>query len=158
ESVQLFIDRAQAVRPDFQITNLIAPAVAALCDRLEGIPLAIELAAARAQVLTPGQMLAQLSHRFEFLVSRKRDAIDRHLTLRAAIDWSYRLLSPDLQRFFAALSVLSGAWTAEAAEALFEEVLPEDADSGSGPALDCLAQLRECSLLLTVERDAEMGF
>ena len=72
ESVQLFIDRAQEVRPDFQVTNLTAPAVAALCDRLEGIPLAIELAAARAQVLTPGQMLAQLSHRFEFLVSRKR--------------------------------------------------------------------------------------
>jgi predicted ATPase len=66
DSVRLFIDRAQASRPDFQITNANAPAVAELCDRLEGIPLALELAAARAQVLTPTQMLAQLAHRFDF--------------------------------------------------------------------------------------------
>ncbi len=148
ESVQLFIDRAQTVRPDFQVTNLTAPAVAALCDRLEGIPLAIELAAARAQVLTPTQMLAQLSHRFDFLVSRKRDANDRHRTLRAAIDWSYRLLSPDLQRFFAHLSVFHGGWTAEAAEAVTGEPL----------ALDFLAQLRECSLVLTEESETEIRF
>jgi len=158
ESVQLFIDRAQAVRPDFQITNMSAPAVAALCDRLEGIPLAIELAAARAQVLTPGQMLAQLPHRLEFLVSRKRDAIERHRTLRAAIDWSYRLLSPDLQRLFAALSVLNGAWTSETAQALFEKAPSEAADRQEELVLDYLAQLRECSLLLTVERENVICF
>jgi predicted ATPase len=89
ESVQLFVDRAQAVRPDFQVTSSNAPAVAELCSRLEGIPLAIELAAARAQVLTPAQMLTKLGQRFEFLVSRRRDTIPRHRTLRAAIEWSY---------------------------------------------------------------------
>jgi predicted ATPase len=72
ESVQLFVDRAQAVKPDFQVTNANASAVAELCERLEGIPLAIELAAARAVVFTPAQMLAQLEHRFNFLVSRTR--------------------------------------------------------------------------------------
>lgn len=168
ESVQLFIDRAQTVRPDFQVTNLTAPAVAALCDRLEGIPLAIELAAARAQVLTPGQMLAQLSHRFEFLVSRKRDATDRHRTLRAAIDWSYRLLSPDLQRFFAGLSVFHGNWTLNSAEAVcdlqFDDYTIENRNAQTAPeienpmVLDYLAQLRECSLLLTEESDDEIRF
>src|SRR5262249_43091531 len=77
-SVQLFTDRVQKIKPDFQITPRNAVAVAMLCVRLEGIPLAIELAAARAQVLTPAQMLTQLENRFDFLVSRKRDAIDRH--------------------------------------------------------------------------------
>ena len=143
DGVRLFIDRAQASRPDFQITNANAPAVAELCDRLEGIPLALELAAARAQVLTPTQMLAQLAHRFDFLSSRKRDVTDRQRTLRGAIDWSYRLLAPELQRFFARLSVFRGGWTIEAAEAVCEEPL----------ALDYLAQLRECSLALTEERD-----
>ena len=101
ESVQLFIDRAQTVKPDFQVTNQNAAALAELCSRLEGVPLAIELAAARAQVVTPAQMLRQLAHRFEFLVSRKRDGEKRHQTLHAAIDWSYRLLPLELQRFFA---------------------------------------------------------
>jgi predicted ATPase len=145
DSVRLFIDRAQASRPDFQITNANAPAVAELCDRLEGIPLALELAAARAQVLTPTQMLAQLAHRFDFLSSRKRDVTDRQRTLKGAIDWSYRLLAPELQRFFARLSVFRGGWTVEAAEAVCEEPL----------ALDYLAQLRECSLLLTEEEGGQ---
>src|SRR6185503_7909753 len=111
ESVQLFVDRAQAVKPDFQVTNTNAPAVAELCDRLEGIPLAIELAAARAQVLTPQQMLNQLSRRFDLLVSRKRGVAERQRTLRAAVDWSYRLLSAELQRFFTRLCVFLGGWT-----------------------------------------------
>jgi predicted ATPase/DNA-binding SARP family transcriptional activator len=144
ESVQLFIDRAQAVKPDFQVTNQNAAAVAELCNRLEGSPLAIELAAARAQVLTPQQMLQQLSHRFNFLVSRRRDGAKRHQTLRAAVDWSYRLLPPELQRFFARLSVFRGGWSLEAAEAVCQEPM----------ALDYLAQLRECSLV-GAEEDAE---
>ncbi len=151
ESVQLFVDRAQAVKPDFQVTEGNASAVARLCAGLEGIPLALELAAARAQVLTPLQMLAQLEHRFDFLVSRRRDAEARHRTLRAAMDWSYRLLSPELQAFLAQLSVFRGGWDAESAEAVCEEPL----------ALDYLAQLRECSLVLaeeTEESGAEMRF
>src|SRR5439155_25047183 len=87
ESAQLFVDRAQVARPDFQLTPGNAAAVAELCVRLEGIPLAIELAAARAQVLTPAQMAKQLEHRFAFLVSRRRDVDERHRTLWAAIDW-----------------------------------------------------------------------
>uniref|UniRef100_UPI003752161A ATP-binding protein n=1 Tax=Armatimonas sp. TaxID=1872638 RepID=UPI003752161A len=141
ESVRLFVDRAQAAKPDFRITNSNAPALAELCDRLEGIPLAIELAAARALVLSPSQMLSQLGNRFEFLVSRKRGLAERQRTLRAAIDWSYRLLTPDVQRFFSQLCVFRGGWSLEAAESVCDEPL----------ALDMLAQLRECSLITTVE-------
>lgn len=147
DSVRLFVDRAQAVKPDFQVTNANAAALAALVDRLEGIPLAIELAAARAQVLTPAQMLSQLDKRFEFLVSRRRGVAERQRTLRAAVDWSYRLLSPELQRFFAQLSVLRGVWTEAAAEAVTGETL----------ALDLLAQLRESSLVTTQEAPGEYG-
>src|SRR5262249_12897247 len=82
-SVQLFVDRAQAVRPDFQVTERNAAAVAEICGRLEGLPLALELAAARAQVLTPARMLAELDQRFDFLVTRQRGVADRHRTLRA---------------------------------------------------------------------------
>jgi predicted ATPase/DNA-binding SARP family transcriptional activator len=147
-SVQLFVDRAQAVRPDFQVTAGNAPAVAALCHRLEGIPLALVLAAARAQVLTPAQMLAHTEKRFDFLVSRQRDAASRHRTLRAAIDWSYRLLSPELQQFFARLSVFRGGWTLEAAEAVCE----------APDALGNLEQLRECSLVVVEEQGSEARY
>jgi predicted ATPase/class 3 adenylate cyclase len=145
DCVQMFVDRAQTARPTFQITPGNAPAIAALCARLEGIPLAIELAASRAQVLTPAQMLSQISRRFDFLVSRKRDVAQRHQTLRGAIDWSYRLLSPELQQFFARLSIFRGGWSLEAAEAVCEEPM----------ALDYLGQLRQCSLVLTVETGEE---
>jgi predicted ATPase len=148
ESVRLFIDRAQSVRPDFQVTSHNAPAVAELCDRLEGIPLAVELAAARAQVLTPAQMLLNVERRFDFLVSRKRDVAARHRTLRAAVDWSYYLLSPNLQHFFCRLSVFRGGWTSDAAEAVCDEPL----------VLDLLAQLRECSFVLVAEVGGVMRF
>ncbi len=146
-SVQLFVDRAQAVRADFQVTEGNAKSVAELCYRLEGIPLALELAAARAQVFTPAQMVVELEHRFDFLVGRKRDVDGRHRTLRAAMDWSYRLLTPELQRFFAQLSLFRGGWTAEAAEAVCEE--PR--------ALEYLEELRECSLILAEEAADEAG-
>jgi predicted ATPase/DNA-binding SARP family transcriptional activator len=148
ESVQLFVDRAQAVKPDFQVTASNADAIARLCVGLEGLPLALELAAARAQVLTPAQMLAHLERRFDFLVSRRRDATERHKTLRAAIDWSYRLLPPHLQRCFTQLSVFRGGWSLEAAEAVCEEPL----------ALDYLTQLRECSLIVAEDEGPQMRF
>jgi predicted ATPase len=141
DSVALFLDRAQQVRPDFQVTRGNAPAIAELVHRLEGIPLAIELAAARAPVLTPAQMLAQLEDRFGFLVSRRHDQSGRHRTLRAAVDWSFQLLAPELQRFFGRLCVFRDGWTTAAAEAVCEEPL----------ALDFLALLRECSLVLSEE-------
>jgi predicted ATPase/DNA-binding SARP family transcriptional activator len=150
-SVQLFVDRAQAVRPDFQITAATAPAVSELCDRLEGIPLALELAAARSQVLGPGHMLAQLQRRFEFLVSRRRDVGERHRSLQTAVEWSYRLLPDELQRSFRRLSVFRGAWTVEAAATVCEE--PQ--------ALEHLTQLEECSLIVTeagTDSDEELRF
>ena len=119
-SVQLFTDRAQAVRPDFQITPHNAAAVAAVCRSLEGLPLALELAAARIQALTPGQMQAQLEARLDFLTSRRLDLPFRHRSLRAALEWSTHLLSAEQTRFFACLSVFRGGWTAEAAAAVGE--------------------------------------
>lgn len=141
ESVQLFCDRAQAVRPDFQVTPGNAASVAALCERLEGIPLALELAAARLRALTPAQMRVHLEQRFEFLASRRADVIPRHRSLRAALDWSYGLLSSELQRFFIRLCVFRGGWTLSAAEGVCDE--PR--------ALEYLEQLRECSLLIVEE-------
>jgi predicted ATPase/DNA-binding SARP family transcriptional activator len=146
-SVALFVDRAQAVRPDFQITTRNAATIAQLCKRLEGLPLALELAAARAQVLTPAQMLDRLQDRFTLLVSRARYE-ERHRTLRAAIDWSYQMLTPELQRVFAQHVVFRGGWTLEAAEAVCDDPL----------ALDHLAQLGECSLVLAEPHGEEMRF
>ncbi len=120
-SIQLFVDRAMAVQPDFQITARNAAEVAALCRDLEGIPLALELAAARARVLTPGQMRTHLARRFEFLVNRRAGKDARHRSLYAAIEWSIQLLSPDLRRLFVQLSVFQGGWTLEAAQAVLGE-------------------------------------
>ncbi len=156
ESVQLFVDRAQAARADFQVTPANAPMIAQLCARLEGIPLALELVAARAGVLTPAQMLARLEHRFaaehlDVFESRQRQMARRHRTLRATIDWSYQILDPELQRFFAQLAVFRGGWMLAAAEA----VAPS---AGEAMALDYLTQLRECSLILVEENAEEMRF
>jgi predicted ATPase/DNA-binding SARP family transcriptional activator len=158
ESVQLFADRAQAVRPDFRVTRSNAQAVAELCVRLEGIPLALELAAARIQVLSPAQMLGQLARRLDCFISRQRDAAARHRTLRAAMDLSYRLLPPELQRFFTRLSVFRGGWTAEAAEAVCAAGAPEGAGPGHGQALDYLAQLQDHSLIRSEEQGREVRF
>jgi len=114
--VQMFVDRAQAVSPDFQITARNAPVVAAICEKLEGVPLAIELAAARAQSLSPTQMLGQLARRLSFLVSRKKNVDPRHQSIRAAIAWSYELLPVDMARFYSQLSVFRGTWTLEQAQ------------------------------------------
>lgn len=151
ESVRLFVDRARAVRPDFRLTDTNAASVAELCRRLEGIPLAIELAAAQARLLTPLQMLAQLQKRIDLLTTRKQDVPPRHQTLWAAIDWSYRLLSPDLQRFFTLLSVFRGGWTPEAAEAIWK-------DEGGLHPLDALARLEEASLIQVEELPPAIRF
>lgn len=141
--VQLYVDRSQAVSPDFQLTAGNAAAVAALCERLEGIPLALELAAARSAVMTPAQMLKHLNRRLDdrILASRRPDWDSRHHTMRAAVDWSYQLLSPDIQHFLAQLSVFEAGWTAEAAEVVCEQPL----------ALDYLAQLRDWSFVAAGE-------
>jgi tetratricopeptide (TPR) repeat protein len=137
-SVRLFVDRAQAVRPDFQVTPANAAAVGTICARLEGLPLSIELAAARVGVMTPAVMLARLDQRLEWLSSRQRGIPSRHGSLRAALDWSYQLLPLEPRRFFARLSVFRGGWTLEAAEAICEEVR----------AGERLMELRDASLVL----------
>ena len=116
ESVALFVERARAVKADFAITNANAPAVAEICVRLDGLPLAIELAAARAKLLSPQALLARLEQRFDLLTGGPRDQPERQQTLRATIDWSFGLLGPDEQTLFAQLAVFAGGCTLEAAE------------------------------------------
>jgi len=115
-AVELFIQRAQAVKPDFNVTNANAPAVAEICYRLDGLPLAIELAAARIKLLTPQGLLTRLEHRFELLRGGTRDLPERQRTLRGAIDWSYNLLTEGEKMLFKRLSIFIGGWTLEAAE------------------------------------------
>jgi predicted ATPase/Tfp pilus assembly protein PilF len=118
EAVRLFIARAQDVKPDFAVTNENAPAVAEICARLDGLPLAIELAAARIRLLPPQALLARLSRRLALLTGGARDLPGRQQTLRAAIDWSYHLLTPTEQTLFARLAVFVGGGTLEAIEAI----------------------------------------
>ena len=117
-AVALFAARAAAVRPGFAVTDATAADVAAICLGLDGLPLAIELAAARADVLTPAAINARLQNRFEFLVEGGREAAARQQTLRAAIDWSFDLLNDDQRRFFARLGVFAGSFDLEAAIAV----------------------------------------
>jgi predicted ATPase/DNA-binding SARP family transcriptional activator len=153
-SVQLFVDRAQAARPEFQVTSRNALAISRLCAALEGLPLALELAAARVQVLSPGQMLSRLDRRFELLNSHRQAADVRHRSLQAALDWSYSLLSEERRRFLARLSVFRGGWTLEAAEAICAaHGRSRDARDGTA-AIDLLDQLQACSLITCEEVSA----
>jgi predicted ATPase/DNA-binding SARP family transcriptional activator len=158
ESVQFFVDRAHAVAPDFRLTPANASAVARLCHCLEGIPLALEIAAARVAGLTPAQILEDLggaslegapASPLLLLKNRGRDVAARHRTLLATIDWSYRLLSPELQRFFGRLSVFHGGWTLEAADQVA---------AGRRSAVDHLDQLLGCSLVSAEELGQETRF
>jgi predicted ATPase/class 3 adenylate cyclase len=155
DAVRLFIDRAVAVVPGFTVTSRNAPAVAQICWRLDGIPLAIELAASRVRALTVEQISARLDDRFKLLTGGSRAALPRQQTLRALIDWSYDLLSDDERTVFRRLAVFSGGFTLEAAEAVCSEGLGEDAPSSSLDVLDLLTQLVEKSLVIVEEvRDA----
>jgi predicted ATPase/class 3 adenylate cyclase len=116
EAVRLFIDRALLVQPHFAVTNQNAPAVAQICHRLDGIPLAIELAASRVKALSPDQIARRLDDRFRLLTGGSRTALERHQTLRAALDWSYNLLTEDEKVLLCRLSGFMGGWTLEAAE------------------------------------------
>ena len=141
EAVQLFCERALAASPRFALTEQNAPVVAEICARLDGLPLAIELAATRTKVLTPEQILSRLKRRLSILTSGSRTLPERQRTLRAAIAWSYDLLDPVEQRLFGRLSVFTGGWAFEAAEAVCD---PE----GLGlDALDGLTSLVDKSLI-----------
>ena len=147
DAVRLFIDRAIAASSGFVVTRENAPAVAQICRRLDGIPLAIELAAARVKVLAVEQIAARLDDRFRLLTGGSRAALARHQTLRAAIDWSYNLLSESERAFLRRLAVFAGGWTLEAAEAICVGGA-EEADQ----VLDLLTSLVDKSLV-TVELD-----
>jgi predicted ATPase/class 3 adenylate cyclase/DNA-binding CsgD family transcriptional regulator len=150
EAVKLFIDRATAAIPSFIVTNSNAPAVAQVCHYLDGIPLAIELAAAKIRVLSVEQIAKRLDDRFRLLTGGSRTVLERHQTLRAAIDWSYNLLSPSEQTLFQRLSVFVGGWTLEAAESVCEgESIKSD------DVLNLLEQLINKSLVIKEERDNE---
>jgi predicted ATPase/class 3 adenylate cyclase len=118
DAVQLFVQRARQRASEFRVTIDNAEAVADLCRRLDGVPLAIELAAARVPAMNPGEILARLDQRFEVLAGGRRGKIERHQTLRATIDWSYELLAPDEQKLLARVAVFTGGWTLPAAEAV----------------------------------------
>jgi predicted ATPase/class 3 adenylate cyclase len=130
EAVALFIQRARAMRPDFDVTNENAPAVAEICARLDGLPLAIELAAARVKFLDPEDILARLSDRLALLRGGAKDLPTRQQTLRDAIAWSYDLLDEDERALFRLFSVFPGGWTLDAAEA----VIASDMDVFEGVA------------------------
>jgi predicted ATPase/DNA-binding XRE family transcriptional regulator len=127
-AIALLVERAQAVRPDFTLTPANTPAVAELCRRLDGLPLALELAAARLKILSPAALLARLELRLDLLTSAVRDAPERHQTLRTAIGWSYELLSSEEQYLFACLSIFVGGCTPEAVAAVCSEGEPDDND------------------------------
>jgi predicted ATPase/predicted Ser/Thr protein kinase len=130
EAVELFTRRARAVRPDFTLTEDNAPAVAEICVRLDGLPLAIELAAARSTMLSPEMMRHRLESRLGVLVAGPRDLPARQRTLRGAIDWSYDLLDPPEKTLFARLAVFQGGRTVEAVEAVCSHGLTIDVLAG----------------------------
>jgi predicted ATPase len=147
EAVALFIERAQATRPDFQVTNTNAPAVAAICAHLDGLPLAIELAAARVKYFSPQNLLTRLEQGLSVLSGGARDLPARQQTLRGAIAWSYDLLEPQDQQLFRRLSVFVSGCTLEAAEQVCTAAGPL-----AGDLLEGLTSLVDKSLLREAEK------
>jgi predicted ATPase/DNA-binding CsgD family transcriptional regulator len=153
EAARLFVERARAVKPDFALTDDNATAVAHVCYRLDGIPLAIELAAARAKLLSVGQIAERLDDSFGLLSSGGRTAMPRHRTLRATMDWSHGLLSEQESVLFRRLSVFAGGFTFEAAESVCagEHVERDD-------VLELLSHLVDKSLVLVAEEGGEARY
>jgi predicted ATPase/DNA-binding SARP family transcriptional activator len=147
-SVCLFAHRARAARPGFGVTEANVQAVARLCHALDGIPLAIELAAARASVLTPEQMVNHMTDRFGFLAGRSRDIEERQRTLRAVLDWSGQALPAGHRKLLARLSIFRGSWSFEAVRAVCDE--PD--------ALDCLTDLQHLSFVSAEEHGGRMRY
>jgi predicted ATPase/class 3 adenylate cyclase len=158
-AVDLFIQRARDVQPDFVSTAEAVAAIAAICARLDGLPLAIELAAARIKLLPPPALLALLEHCLPLLTGGVRDLPDRQQTLRGTIAWSYDLLAPEAQRLFRHLAVFVGGWTLDAAAAVCAGVGSGELGAGGTsptpnsqlptPILDGLANLVDHSLVQT---------
>ena len=170
DAVRLFVDRASDARVDFELTELNAEAVSELCVRLDGLPLALELAAARIKLLAPGDILVRLGQRLEFLRAEPGAGVpERHRTLRAAIEWSYDLLTEEEQALFTSLGVFVGGFTLDGAEAvagdleldvvdgveslLSNNLLRTERMAGGEPRFGMLETIREYAL----ERLAERG-
>jgi predicted ATPase len=152
EAVQLFVTRAAGAMPGFALSERNAPAVADVCRRLDGLPLAIELAAARIRVLAPEQIAARLEDRFRLLTGGSRTALPRHQTLRATLDWSYELLSEPERALFRRLAVFARGFTLEAAEAVCGEPPDPRRPTPERPppatVLDLLARLADKSMVV----------
>jgi predicted ATPase/class 3 adenylate cyclase len=151
DAVRLFVERAQAHRSDFTLTRQNGPAVAQVCHRLDGIPLALELAAARVRGLTAEQVAVRLEDRFGLLTGGSRTAPSRQQTLRATLDWSYDLLSEKERRLLGRLSVFAGGWTLEAVENVCA-----GAEIEEGEILDLLTSLLDKSLVAFEARPGEV--
>ncbi len=151
EAVRLFVDRAKSLVPTFELTASNTSAVVQICRRLDGIPLAIELAAARIKLLTPEEIAAGLDDSFRLLKSEPGEALPRHETLQALIDWSYDRLSDSERLLLRRLSVFAGGWSVEAVEA----VCTDDAAIAPREVLDLMTALMEKSLVI-VEDEASM--
>ena len=145
--MRLFVERARAARPDFALTEANATAVARVCYRLDGMPLAIELAAARTRALPVEQIASRLDDRFALLTGGRRTTLVHHRTLKATMDWSHDLLSEEEKVLFGRLSVFAGGFTLEAAEAVCV-----GGNIGQGEVLDLLASLVDKSLVVFEER------
>lgn len=142
ECVQLFVQRARAADPAFHVSPANAPSIVDICRQLDGLPLAIELAASRVKLLSPQMLLARLSNRLDVLQSSSADRTDRQRTLRGAIDWSYGLLSEDERAGFRRMAVFVGGWSMEAAETVIRSAGPIAAET-----LDLLQRLVDHSLV-----------
>jgi len=158
DAVRLFVERALFTRPDFRPTRQNARVIAQICRRLDGIPLAIELAAARVRALSVEQIAARLDDRFRLLTGGGRTALPRQQTLRALIDWSYDLLSEEERALLRRLSVFAGGFTLEAAEAIFDlstgqAIENQKSEIVNSDILDLLSRLVDKSLVLMEERD-----
>ena len=146
DCVRLFVDRASAANPRFHLTERNAGAASQICVRLDGIPLALELAAARTKVFSPEQITARLDDRFSLLTGGSRTALERHQTLLALIDWSYDLLTDDERVVLRRLSVFAGGWSMDAAQSVCHD------EAGVGvDVLDTLAHLADKSLVMVDE-------
>lgn len=152
DSIRLFVERAATAKPGFSLTKENASSIVQICFRLDGIPLAIELAASRVKVLTPEQIAARLDDRFRMLTGGSRTALPRQQTLHAMIDWSYSLLSEEEKTIFRRLAVFLGGWTLEAAESVCE-----GEDHGTN-ILDLLTRLVDKSLVFIEESTGAMRY
>src|SRR5208282_2230475 len=153
EGIRLFVDRARLLRPDFSVTSENATSLASICYRLDGIPLAIELAAPRLRSMSVEELSQGLDQRFALLTDGSRTALPRHRTLRSTIDWSYYLLREPEKLFLQRLSVFAGGWTLAAAEGVCTGECIEQRD-----VLDLLTSLADKSLVVPEQEDVQTRY